>query len=169
LTRLPFRSSSNNDNYKRTPSANEVGRRSRCRVVSAMAARRPASVVGLAPQAKVKAAKACNDHIQQISQHVVGEVFLEASAATVNNAKYFTNLRDSIETILSHPFFETVLAEMPLGIGNSGHKNAFNQTDYDTAMANVGLFEASCNFWWQGFKPTQAGLSSIWVGLCVSA
>jgi hypothetical protein len=95
-------------------------------------------------------------NVQQIKDDLSGTAFLEASAAAVSNAKYFTTLRDSIDSILTHPYFETILEDSPLGIGNSGHKNVFKQEDFDTAMADAGLYEGACNFWWQSFKPSQA-------------
>ena len=124
-----------------------------------MAAARPSSEAGLAPNPKAKAAKptpAFGDKIAKIKTDIAPDTFHEVTAAAVSNAKYFTLLRDSIDVILGHPYFEAVLEEMPLGLDDSGYKHAFAQEDFDTAMVNGGMYECSCNFWWQSFKPTQA-------------
>ena len=92
-------------------------------------------------------------HVQEDSDNQV------AAAA---NAKYYSEFKAAVSTVLQHPFFGTVPAEQPVGIFSAGdikgHKHAFKQEDFQEAMKNTGQYEAACNFWWQSFKPTQPGI-----------
>lgn len=82
--------------------------------------------------------------------------------AAAANAKYYSEFKAAVNTVLHHTFFETVPTEQPVGIFSAGdmkgHKHAFKQEDFDEAMQNTGQYEASCNFWWQSFKPAQPGI-----------
>jgi len=106
------------------------------------AQKRSASVALLTPSCKAKAAKSnsLTDRAHKICEDASGsETFSDASIAALNNAKHHAAVRDNIETILAHPYFESILSEEPLGIGNAGHKNVFSQGELDTAMGSVGL------------------------------
>lgn len=89
-------------------------------------------------------------------KHDIAPTASTIDTTALHNAKHLKVISDSIDTILSHPYFQDVTEAEPLGLENSGSRNSFNQQDFERSMDANGRYECACNFWWQSFKPTQA-------------
>ena len=64
------------------------------------------------------------------------------------NALYNGRIAESITAVLSHPKFESMSSEAPLGIGDGGFKAVYSDDDRKQAMNTNGMYEASCNLAW---------------------